>query len=64
LEFLPFWVYLEFRVLNLAFITKLSPDLPITLSPHYLYPSLLRASMPGNFFPSRNSREAPPPVEI
>src|SRR5258708_40012147 len=30
---------------------------------YFLFLSV-RASTPGNFFPSRNSREAPPPVEM
>ena len=31
---------------------------------HIFFYLSIKASIPGNFFPSKNSREAPPPVEI
>jgi hypothetical protein len=36
----------------------------LTFLQHFFQSSLLKASMPGNFFPSRYSKEAPPPVEM
>jgi hypothetical protein len=52
---LKFWNSdLELRILN-------NPQSKIT-NPNNFY-ALLSASTPGNNFPSKNSREAPPPVE-